>query len=153
MAEMPTHEEKWSENVLFLKYDGKRTEKFYSDGNTAKEASLLNPYDPVGSHIWQGRVGRHEARGDGASRSGTGESNTSCCSCCQAPEIGRILLLACETSEHRGYTPFRSLTMRVNCMSLDHHELSFAAGSLAQGVKSPTTKDLRGAQTCCGCYL
>ena len=32
--------------------------------------------------------------------------------------------------------------MRVNYMSLDRPDLSFAAGSLARGMKSPTTKDL-----------
>ena len=32
--------------------------------------------------------------------------------------------------------------MRVNYLSLDRSDLSFAAGSLARGMKSPTTKDL-----------
>ena len=42
MVEMPTHEEKWLESVLFSKYEGKCTVKFHSDGNTAMEASFLN---------------------------------------------------------------------------------------------------------------
>ena len=32
--------------------------------------------------------------------------------------------------------------MRVNHLSVDRPDLSFGAGSLAQGVKSPTTKDV-----------
>ena len=32
--------------------------------------------------------------------------------------------------------------MRVNYLSLDRPDLSFAAGPLARGMKSPTTKDL-----------
>ena len=31
--------------------------------------------------------------------------------------------------------------MRVNYLSLDRPDLSFAAGALARGMKSPTTKD------------
>ena len=42
MVEMPTHEEKLFESVLFLKYDGKRTGKFHSDDNIAMEAAVLN---------------------------------------------------------------------------------------------------------------
>ena len=42
MVEMPTHEEKWFDGVLFLKYDGKRTENFHSDGNTSMETSFMN---------------------------------------------------------------------------------------------------------------
>ena len=42
MVEMPIHEEKWFESVLFSKYDGMCTVKFKSDGNTAMEASFLN---------------------------------------------------------------------------------------------------------------
>ena len=42
MVEMPTHEEKLFESVLFSKYDGRCTGKFHSDGNTAMEASFLN---------------------------------------------------------------------------------------------------------------
>ena len=41
-VEMPTHEEKRFESVLFSKYDGMCTGKFHSDGHTAMEASLLN---------------------------------------------------------------------------------------------------------------
>ena len=37
LVEMPTHEEKWFEGVLFSKYDGKCTVKFHSDGNTSME--------------------------------------------------------------------------------------------------------------------
>ena len=39
-------------------------------------------------------------------------------------------------------TLYKSVTMRVNSLSLDRPDLSFAAGSLARGMKSPATKDL-----------
>ena len=43
----------------------------------------------------------------------------------------------CETSERRGYH-----VVQVNHDArLDRPDLSFAAGSLARGMKSPTTKD------------
>ena len=48
MAEVPTHEEKWFESVLFSKHDGTRARKFLSDGNIATES--------VGSHIWHGWI-------------------------------------------------------------------------------------------------
>ena len=39
-------------------------------------------------------------------------------------------------------TLYRSVTMRVNNLSLDIPDLSFAAGSLARGMESHTKKDL-----------
>ena len=42
MVEMPTHEEKWFEIVLFSKYDGKCTGNFHSDVIAAMGASFLN---------------------------------------------------------------------------------------------------------------
>ena len=39
-------------------------------------------------------------------------------------------------------TLYRSVTMRMNLLSLDRPNLSFAAGPLARGKKSPTTTDL-----------
>ena len=89
--------------------------KFHSDGNTAVEGSfVLELCDPVGSHIWQGRVGgRHEARCNGASR--FGEANASCNSSGQASEVGRTFTAGrCETSERRGSYVVRSVTMLVN---------------------------------------
>ena len=50
MVEMPTHEVKWFESVLFWTYAGKCTEKFHSEGNIAMGASFLNRA-PMGSHI------------------------------------------------------------------------------------------------------
>ena len=40
----------------------------------------------------------------------------------------------------------RSGTIRVNYLTQDRPDLSFAAGSLARGMKSPTTKDLEELQ-------
>ena len=39
-------------------------------------------------------------------------------------------------------TLHRSVTMRVNYLSLDRPDLSFVEGSLERGMKIPTTKDL-----------
>ena len=39
-------------------------------------------------------------------------------------------------------TVYKSDTMRVNYLSLDRPDLSFAASTLARGMTSPTTKDL-----------
>ena len=138
-VEMPTHEEKLFESVLFSKYDGKCTEKLHSDGKTAMEASFLNRV--IG---WDPTAGRaDEPRRDGASRSGIGEFNTSRNSCGQACEVRRTSIAGrYETSECRDATLYRSVTMRVTYLFLDRPDLSFAAGCLAWEMKRPTTKDL-----------
>ena len=129
---VPTHEENCFESVLFSKCDGNCTGKFHSDGNTLTETSFVNRairWDPTSGRA---RVG---GRCNGASRSGIGEviSHFNCCG--QASEVGRTSIASRrETS--------RSVTMHANYLSLDRPHLSFAAGSLARGMKSPTAKDL-----------
>ena len=68
-------------------------------------AALQSMLDLVGSHIWQGRVvGRHGARGDGASRLGIGTRFTSCDACCQPSDVGRTSVAGRrETLERRGH--------------------------------------------------
>ena len=59
------------------------------------------------------------------------------------PKSEELLLLAwTKPLNAEDTTLCRSVTMRVNFLSLDRPDLSFAAGSLARGMKSPTTKDL-----------
>ena len=59
------------------------------------------------------------------------------------PKSEELLLLAeAKLLNAEDTTLNRSVTMRENNLSLDRPDLSFAAGSLARGMKSPTTKDL-----------
>ena len=79
MVERPTHEEKWSEHVLFSRYDGKCTGKFHSDGNALTETSFLNRvirWDPASARARMEADTRHVS--NGSSRSGTGKI-VSCC--------------------------------------------------------------------------
>ena len=59
------------------------------------------------------------------------------------PKSEELLLLAWAKPLNAEETTLcRSVTIRVNYLSLDRPDLSFAAGSLARGMKSHTTKDL-----------
>ena len=59
------------------------------------------------------------------------------------PKSEELLLLAgAKPLNAEDTTLYRSVTMRVNYLSLDRPDLSFAAGSLARGMESLTTKDL-----------
>ena len=59
------------------------------------------------------------------------------------PKSEELLLLAGATPPNAEDTTLnRSVTMRVNHLSMHRPDLSFAADSLARGMKSPTTKDL-----------
>ena len=109
MARMPTHEEKRCESVSFSKYDGKCTGKFHSDGNIAMEASLLNRVIK-----WDPTSARAELEAD-----------------------TRHVAMARKPFEDTSL--YRSVTMRVNYLSLDRPDLSFAEGALARRMKSPTT--------------
>ena len=58
------------------------------------------------------------------------------------PKSEEFLLLAgAKLWNAEDATFHRSVTMRVNCLSLERPDLSFAAGSLAQGMNSHTAKD------------
>ena len=54
----------------------------------------------------------------------------------------QFLLAGAKLLNAEDTTLYRSVTMRVNFMSLDRPDLSFAAGSLARWMESPTAKDL-----------
>ena len=66
--------------------------------------------------------------------------NTVVTLCCQPSKL--LLLVRAQSRSAEDTTLYRSVTMRVNGSSLDRPDLSRAAGSLARGVKSPTTMDL-----------
>ena len=69
------------------------------------------------------------------------------------PKSEELLLLAgAKFLSAEDTTLYRSVTMCVNYLSPDSSDLSFAAGSLARGMKSPTTKDF-GELKRVGCYL
>ena len=150
MVEMPTHEEKWFEGVLFSKYDGKCTEKFHSDGNILTETSFLNcviRWDPA-----SGRAeleADRRARCKGASRSGIGKVVSCCDSCGQASEVGRTSAAdRSATSDRRGY--------HVVQVSYDACKLLVSGPSrLVICCRLPGTRDEkshdegpRGTQTC-----
>ena len=64
MVEVPTHEEKWFESVLFSQNDGKCTEKFHLDGSTTMETSFLSRvvrWDPTSGRAELVADPRHEA--------------------------------------------------------------------------------------------
>ena len=53
-----------------------------------------------------------------------------------------LLLAVAKPLEAEDTMLYSSVTMRVNCLSLDRPDLSFAVGPLARGMQNPTTKDL-----------
>ena len=86
------------------------------------------------------RVIKH---GNGASRLKIGKIVPCCLSCGLTSDVGRFFLLAAATSLNAEDTTLcRSVTVRFNYLNLDLPGLSFAAGFLARGMKSPTTKGL-----------
>ena len=150
MADMPTHEEKWFARVLCSKYDGMRTGKFHSDGNTAMEVSFLNRVVR-----WDPAPGRAELEADTRHVAmvlpdlGIGQVNTSCNSCCKASEVRRTSIAGwCETSERSGY--------HVERVSHDARELLVTDTSrLVIRCRLSSTRDEeshderpRGTQTC-----
>ena len=141
MVEVPTHEQKVFESVLFSQHDGRCTAKVHSDWNAAMEASFLNRVI-----WWVPTSGMAELEADTMHfaivlRDLGLEKSTPLVA--KRPKSEELPLLAGEKPLNADDTTlYRSLTMRVNCLSPDCLDLSFAAGSLARGMKSPTTKDL-----------
>ena len=68
------------------------------------------------------------------------------------PKSEELMLAGAKPLNAEDDTLYRLVTMCVNYMSLDRSDLSFAAGSAVQGMKSPTTKDLEELKRV-GCYL
>ena len=110
------------ESVLLSKYEGKCAGMSHSDGNTAMEASLLNSEirrDPTS--------GRSELEADTKHipmvlRNLGLENSTPVVNLVgKRPKSEELLLMAV----------YRSVTMRVNYLSLDRSHLSFATGPLA----------------------
>ena len=67
------------------------------------------------------------------------------------PKSEELLLLAgSKPLNAEDITLYRSVTMRVNDVALDRPDLSFAASTLARGMKSPTTKNLNVLDSTCG---
>ena len=67
------------------------------------------------------------------------------------PKSEEFLLLAgAKLLNAEDTTLYKSVKMRVNCLSLDRPDLSLAAGSLTRGMKSPTTKGLKRTFQSCG---
>ena len=54
-----------------------------------------------------------------------------------------VLLAGAKPLNGEDATFYRSVTMLMNYLSLDRPDFSFAAGSLARGMKSPSTQDPR----------
>ena len=74
---------------------------------------------------------------------GIGEVNTSCNSCGQASAVSRTSVTGrCETSERRGYHVVQVSHDACELFVSAPSKQAVAAGSLARGMKSPTTKDL-----------
>ena len=124
----------------------KCTKKFHSDGNILTET----PCDQMGSRIW------HELEADTRHVAAMGlrdlglEKSTPCATLvAKRPKSEELLLMAgAKPLNAEDTTLYRSVTMRVNYLSLDRPDLSFAAGSLARGMKSPSTKYFEGTLTC-----
>ena len=142
---MPIHEDKRFEGVLSSKHDGTCTGKFHSDGDTLTEIWFLNRlirWDPATGRAEFARLIR-----------GTSQWCFEFCDwkksslvvtpVARRPKSEELLLLAeAKSLNAEDTTLYRSVTMRVNCLSLDRSDLSSAAGSLARGMQSPTTKNL-----------
>ena len=145
MVEMPTREEKWFESVLYSKYDGKYTVKFHADGNIAMEASSLNRVIR-----WDLTSGRAELDADTRHVAmvlrylGLEKSTLVVTHVAKRPRSEEFLLLAgVKHVNPVDATLYRSVTMRVNYLFLHRPDLSFAAGSLARGMRRPNGRCLR----------
>ena len=96
---------------------------------------VLKPCDPVdptsGRAIWRQTRWCFEIWDWGGQQS---------YSCGQVSELQ--LLAGAKPLNAEDTTVCRSVTMPVNLLSLDRPDLSFAAGSLARAMKSPTTRGL-----------
>ena len=116
------------------------TGKFHSDGNTAMEASFLNRVIRWRGLSW--RLARGTLRWCFAIRVWRSRFQLLTL-VAKRPKSEELLLQAGSKLLHaQDSTLYKSITMRVNYLSLDRPDLSFAAGSLARGMKSPTTKNL-----------
>ena len=133
--EIPTHEERGFESVLFWKYDGKCAKKFHSDGNTAMIRS-----DSTSGRAELEADTMHVAmvpRGLGLEKATPVVTLVA-----RRPESEALLLLAgAKPLNAEDTTLYRSITMRVNSSSLDRPDFSFSARSLTRVMKSSTTED------------
>lgn len=144
MVEMPSTEEKWFEEVLFSQYEGKCTGKFNSDAADPSEASFLNRVIR-----WDPTAGRAELEADTRHVEmvlrdlGLEEASPVATPVARRTKAEELVLLSgAQPLNDADRTLYRSVTMRINYLSLDRPDLSFAAGSLARGMKTPTTKHL-----------
>ena len=139
-VEMPIHEEKWFEGVLYSNYDGKCAEKFHSDAYILDGSFVVQPCDPVGH-----TSGRAELEADTRHivmvlfRSGLDKSTLVVTLVVKRPKTEELLLAGAKRWNAEGATLY--VTMRVKFVTLDRPDLSFAAGFLARGMESPTAKD------------
>ena len=137
-------EEKWFQSVLF-----------HRGGNTAMEASSTNRvirWDPTPGRAESESDTRHVAmvlRDLGLEKSTPVVTPVPKRS--KSEEL--VLLAGAKPLNAEDTTLYRSVTMRVNYSSLDRPDLSFAAGPLARGMKSRTTKKDLGELKRAGRYL
>ena len=130
MVEMPTHEEKWLEGVLFSKNDGKCTEKCHLDGSTAMEASFLHRVlrrDPTSGRAELEAVTRHVAM---ALRDlGLEKATPVVTPVARRPKAEELLPPGVAKLLNAGNTTlYRSVASGVNYLSRDRPDLSFPAG-------------------------
>ena len=133
-----------SKVYLFSKYDGKCTGSSIRIANTLTETSFLNRVIR-----WDPASGRAELKADTRHVAmvlrdlGLEKSSLVVTPLAKRPQYEDFLLLArANPLNGEDTTLYRSVTVRVNNLSLDRPDLLFAAGSLARRMKSPTTEDL-----------
>ena len=102
LAEIPTHDKKWFEGVLFSKYDGKCTEDVPFEWQHLDGNFVLEPCGQMWSRIWWRRIrGTSQMVLRGC---GIGKVVSCCDSCGQASDVGRTSAAGgSEASERRAY--------------------------------------------------
>ena len=110
--------------------------RFHSDGNTLTDNSFLNRvirWDPASGGAEMEADTRHVAM----VLRDLGKSSPVVTLVVKLPKSEELLLLAgAKPLNAQDTTLCRSVTMRVNYLSLDRLDLSFAGGSLARWMKS-----------------
>jgi hypothetical protein len=142
LVEMPADQAAFFESLLAKQYEFKRTGVFESDARSVQEAVFLNRV-----LRWEPQAGRMEIEADTRHAEVVVRSlglqdaapvSTPAAKRTKADEL--TTLAGAQPLQDAEATLYRSLVMRINYIGQDRPDLSYTAGSLAAGMKAPTTR-------------
>ena len=142
LVEMPSGQAEWFESILQSAYDFKVTGRFESEANAVQEAVFLNRV-----LRWHAQEGRAEIEADtrhtevivrALGLETSSEVSTPAVRRSKSEELASMA--AAKPLEEEKVQLYRSLVMRINYVAQDRPDLSYVAGSLARGMKTPTSR-------------